>query len=106
LLWVVAGLVAAAALVAGCLQVSVPEGPYVVAGNANTAKIASPQEQQRVSTMDRKSLEDSVLRLTAQNDSLRTQVEELKRDNKLLKGERNRLKDDVDNLRDQLKDRR
>jgi|WetSurMetagenome_2_1015567.scaffolds.fasta_scaffold42968_4 hypothetical protein len=102
LLWVVAIAMAATALVAGCLNVSVPEGPYVVAGNTTVGK-PSPATQARFDSMDRKALENEILRLSADNDNLRIQNENLKREVKVIKGERDRYKDENDNLRDQVK---
>ena len=103
IVWTAAVLMAAIALVAGCVNVDVSKSPYVVAGSPRQPTL---QERQHIATMDRKALEDEVLRLTAENDSLRIQAEGLKRDNKLLKGERNRLKDEVESLRDQIKEMR
>ncbi len=102
LLWAVAVILGAAALVAGCLNVNVPEGPYVVAGNTSVGGASSAAERQRLDTMDRKGLENEVLRLTGENDALRMQNDNLKRENKLVTGERDRYKDDADNLRAQL----
>jgi hypothetical protein len=102
ILWAVAMIIAATALFAGCLNLNVPEGPYVVAGNT-TVRPPSAAEQKRVAQMDRPALENEVLRLTGENDALRRQADDLKRDNKVLKAERDRYKDDNENLRDQLK---
>jgi len=57
IVWTAAILLAAIALVAGCVNVNVPEGPYVVAGSPRQP---TPQERHRVGTMDRKGLEDEV----------------------------------------------
>jgi len=96
ILWAVAILMAVAALVAGCINVSVPKGPYVVAGEPRQP---SPAERSRVQGLDKPALENEVLRLTGENDSLRYEVEKLKRENKS-------LKDRIDRLEDQIKDMR
>ena len=98
LLWLVAIVMAATALVAGCLSVNVPEGPYVVAGNTTVGK-PSPATQQRLDSMDRKALENEVLRLTAENDGLRIQNDNLTREMKLIRGDRDRYKAEVERLR-------
>ena len=98
LLWLVAIAMAATALVAGCLSVNVPEGPYVVAGNT-TIGHPSPAQRQRLEVMDHKTLEDEVLRLTAENDALRNQNDNLKREDKLIKGDRDRYKAEAERLR-------
>lgn len=95
ILWLVAILAAAAALVAGC--VNVPQGPYVVV--RDTPRPPSPQEQGRVHAMDKQALENEVLRLAGENDSLRQEVDRLKRENKLLKNEKDQLKDQIKDLR-------
>ena len=104
IVWAVAALMAALALVAGCINVDVPKGPYVVAGDSH--KSAAPADQRRVSTMDKPALEQEVLRLTGENDDLRQEVEKLKRENKILKADRDHYKDQVENLQDQLKEMR
>jgi peptidoglycan hydrolase CwlO-like protein len=103
IVWTAAVLMAAIALVAGCVNVDVHKSPYVVAGSPREP---TPQERQRVATLDRKGLEDEVLRLTAENDSLRMMREDLNRENKDLKGERNRLKDEVEVLQNQIQEMR
>ena len=103
IVWTAAVLMAAIALVAGCVNVDVHKSPYVVAGSPRQP---TPQERQRVATLDRKGLEDEVLRLMAENDSLRMQREDLNRENKDLKGERNRLKDKVEDLQDERQEMR
>lgn len=103
IVWTAAVLMAAIALVAGCVNVDVHKSPYVVAGSHRQP---THQERQRVATMDRNGLEDEVFRLTAENDSLRMKIEDLNRENKDLKGERNRLKDEVEVLQDQIQEMR
>ena len=103
IVWTAAVLMAAIAQVAGCVNLNVPEGPYVVAGSPRQPTL---QERQHVATLDRNGLEAETFRLTAENDSLRMKIEDLKRDNKDLKGERNRLKDEVEVLRDQIQEMR
>ena len=96
LLWAVAILLATLALVAGCINVSVPKGPYVVAGEPRPP---SPQARQQVQAMDKPALENEVLRLAGENDALRQKLDEQKRENKS-------LKDRCERLEDQLKDMR
>jgi hypothetical protein len=98
LLWLVAIAMAATALVAGCLNVNVPEGPYVVAGNKTVGQ-PSPATRDRLQGMDHKALEDEVLRLTAVNDNLKVQNDNLKRENKLLKSDCDRYKAEAERLR-------
>lgn len=103
-LWAVAIMMAALALVAGCISVDVPDGPYVnVAGSSSRP---TPKDRGQVSKMDRQALENEVLRLAAENDRLRQEVAGLKRRNKLLDEEKDRLEDRVDSLQDQVKDLR
>jgi len=97
ILWAVAILMAVAALVAGCFQVNVPEGPYVTV--RDQPRQPSAAERSRVQGLDKPALENEVLRLTGENDSLRHEVEKLKRENKS-------LKDRVDRLENQIKDMR
>jgi len=97
MLWVVAILEAFLLLVAGCVNVKVPEGPYVVAGERETK--TSPKDRERVEKMDKEALQDEVLRLAAENDRLRQEVDSQKREIKTLK---NRVED----LEDQVKDLR
>lgn len=103
-LWAISALLAAAALVAGCVNVDVPRGPYVVANGGQ--RPASPADENRVRAMDRPALEQETLRLTAENDYLRRQVEKLKRDNKELDNEKDQLENRVERLEDQIKDMR
>ena len=96
LLWAVAILLATLALVAGCINVSVPKGPYVVAGEPRPP---SPQARQQVQAMDKPALENEVLRLAGENDMLRQKVDEQKRENKMLKDRCDRLEDQIKDLR-------
>jgi hypothetical protein len=96
LLWAVAILMAVMALVAGCVNLSVPKGPYVVAGEPRPP---SPQTQAQVQAMDRPTLERETLRLAAENDALRQKIDDLKRENKSLKDRCERLEDQVKELR-------
>lgn len=97
LLWLVAVLMGALALVAGCIKVNVPEGPYVTIGERSQPP--SPQDQGRVHAMDKQALEAEVLRLAAENDGLRQECERLKRENKLLKKENEQFKDQIKDMR-------
>lgn len=97
ILWLAAVLIGALALVAGCIKVDVPQGPYVTL--RENPRPVSPEEQTRIRALDKPALENEVLRLVGENDSLRQEVERLKRDNKMLKDERERLKDQVKDLR-------
>ena len=101
ILWVVAALMAAMALVAGCINVDVPKGPYVAVNDG--ARTATPRDRAAVSRMDKQTLEDEVLRLTAENDRLRQEVAKVKREKKTLDDEKNRLEDRVENLQDENK---
>ena len=103
IVWAAAVLVAFVALVAGCISVSAPKGPYVVAGEPRQPTAA---ERSRVQTMDKSALENEVLRLAAENDGLRQDLEKQKRENKILKSERDRYKDRVNDLEDKIKDMR
>ncbi|HUU11991.1 MAG TPA: hypothetical protein VM431_15815 [Phycisphaerae bacterium] len=103
-LWAVAIMMAALALVAGCISVDVPDGPYVKLDG--TSSQPTPKDRGQVAKMDRPALENEVLRLAADNDRLRQEVAGLKRRNKLLDEEKDRLEDRVDNLEDQVKDLR
>jgi peptidoglycan hydrolase CwlO-like protein len=98
ILWAVAILEAFVLLVAGCVQVDVPEGPYVVAGERQAE--ASPKDRERVEGMDKAALQNEVLRLTAENDALRQEVEKQKREIKILKNRIDDLEDQVEDLRD------
>ncbi|MFO8015301.1 MAG: hypothetical protein R6X20_18620 [Phycisphaerae bacterium] len=105
ILWASAILVAAVALVAGCVKVDVPEGPYVnMGGSSGSSKAPSPADRGKVDAMSRAELENEVLRLTAENDRLRRDVADLKRKNKQLDREKDRLEDRVDALEDRLDD--
>jgi peptidoglycan hydrolase CwlO-like protein len=97
LLWLVAVLMAALALVAGCFKVNVPEGPYVTV--REQPRPPSPQDQGRVHAMDKQALESEVLRLAGENDSLRQECDRLKRENKMLKKDNEQLKDQIKDLR-------
>ena len=103
-LWMVAALLAAMALVAGCLNVEVPEGPYVQLSESPPPP--SPQAREQVAKMDKAQLENEVLRLAGENDALRQQVGALQRDNKKRKDDKKRLADRIDSLKDQVKDLR
>jgi len=103
-LWAVAILMATAALVAGCVNVSVPDGPYVVGQTEETSP--SPKDRERVGKMDRTALEDEVLHLTGENDRLRQQVGQCEAKIKELKQEKDRLEDRVENLEEQVEDLR
>jgi peptidoglycan hydrolase CwlO-like protein len=96
LLWAVAIMLATLALVAGCVNVSVPKGPYVVAGQPRPP---SPQARQQVQAMDKQALENEVLRLVGENDSLRQKLDEQKRENKVLKDRGDRLEDQIKDMR-------
>ncbi len=102
ILWSSAILVAVAALVAGCVKVDVPDGPYVTAGGSSGSSAPSKADRERVEGMSQSELEREVLRLTAENDRLRKEVADLKRKNKQLDAEKDRLEDRVDDLEDRL----
>ncbi len=95
-LWMAAGLVAFLALVAGCVQVDVPEGPYVVAGGESKTQPTRAQRD-RVEQMDESRLEQEVLSLTAENDRLR-------QENQALKRKVDQLEDRIEDLREKLED--
>jgi len=97
LLWAVAIMLATLALVAGCVNVSVPKGPYIVAGEPRPP---SPQTRQQVLAMDKQALENEVLRLAGENDMLRQKYDEQKRENKALKDRCGRLEDQIKDLRE------
>ena len=104
ILWAVAVLLAAAALTAGCFSMKVPEPPpggYVQLGTSSQPSTA--QDRNRVGRMDKKELEAEVLRLTAENDSLRQDIEHQKRENKSLKKEKAQLENRVEDLENQIK---
>ena len=103
ILWAVAGLLAALALVAGCINVDVPKGPYVVAGGSPHT---SPATRERVHGMDRQALEDEVLRLSAENDSLRQNCDKLKRDKRLAEEERERYREQAERVQQQIRESR
>lgn len=107
ILWSSAILMAAVALVAGCVNVDVPEGPYVNLGDSSGSSssrttTASSADRSTVGAMSRSELENEVLRLAAENDRLRRQVADLQRKNKQLDAEKDRLEDRVDDLEDRL----
>jgi predicted RNase H-like nuclease (RuvC/YqgF family) len=89
-------MLATLALVAGCVNVSVPKGPYVVAGEPRPP---SPQTQAQVRAMDRPTLERETLRLAGENDALRQKIDDLKRENKMLKDRCERLEDQIKDMR-------
>jgi septal ring factor EnvC (AmiA/AmiB activator) len=95
-----------AALVAGCINVDVPRAPYVNVVATGVSKTTTYEQQKRISQMDRRELEDEFLRLAGQNDSLRIQVDDLKRELKTMRADRDKYKNDADDLRDQVKDLR
>ena len=92
ILWAVAILMAALALVAGCFA---PKEPLIVIGTGG-GRPPSPQAREQVRAMDKPALENEVLRLAGENDSLRYEVDKVKRENKT-------LKDRIDQLEDQIK---
>ena len=92
LLWAVAIMLATLALVAGCVNVSVPKGPFVVAGQPRPA---SPETMAQVQAMDKPPLEKEVLRLMDENNSLRQKVDDLKRENKTLKDRYEQLENQI-----------
>jgi len=104
ILWAVAALMAAMALVAGCVNVDVPKGPYVVMDDGSRS--ATPADRTAVSKMDKTTLENEVLRLTAENSRLRQEVAKLKQEKKVLDTQKDRLEDRVESLEDQIKDLR
>ena len=104
ILWSVAVLLAAVALVAGCMKVDVPKGPYMVMDRGGTQ--TAPKDRSTVKGMSRVALENEVLRLASENTRLRQEVEGLKRKNKLIDKEKDRLEDRVEDLQDQIKDLR
>jgi len=104
LLWVIAVVMATMALVAGCMNINVPKGPYAVVGTGSNPP--TPEDINRVRTMDRGALEAEDLRLAGDNESLRSLVERQKRDIKELKSERDQLKDRIDRLESDIKDLR
>jgi len=97
LLWFVAVLMAALALVAGCMKVNVPEGPYVTI--REQPRPPSPQTTAQVQAMEKPQLEAEVLRLAGENDNLRQEVDKLKRENKMLKKEKDQLEDQIKDMR-------
>ena len=104
ILWSVAVLMAAVALVAGCMNVDVPKGPYVIMDGGGTQP--APKDRSTVKGMSREALENEVLRLASENSRLRKEVEDLKRKNKLIDKEKDNLEDRVEDLEDQVKDLR
>ena len=101
ILWAVAGLLAVLALVAGCINVDVPRGPYVVAGGASHT---SPATRERVHSMDRPALEDEALRLAAENDVLRQNYDKLKREKRLAEEERDRYREQAERVQQQIRE--
>jgi hypothetical protein len=105
ILWASAILVAMVALVAGCVKVDVPEGPYVNLGGSSgssSPRTTSTADRSKVNAMSRTELENEVLRLVAENDRLRREVADLQRRNRQLDAEKDRLEDRVDALEDRL----
>jgi len=100
-LWVVAVLLAAVALVAGCFA---PSKPLVVIGDTGTQRQPSAADQERIGKMEPTQLQSEVMRLTAENDRLRQDNAKLDRDNKKLKGEKKSLEGENNDLKDQVKD--
>jgi len=103
ILWVVAVAMAAAALVAGCVSVKVPEGPYVVAGDSPTEPPA--EDRERVGDMDKAALEEEVLHLAAENDELRQEIGKLKREIEQLKKQKDREIEQLKKEKERLEDR-
>jgi hypothetical protein len=97
ILWAVASLAAAMALVAGCINVDVPEGPYVKLDNGSRAPTA--QSRNAVSGMDRATLENEYLRLAAENSRLRQEVAKLKREKDVLEERVDVLEDRIDDMK-------
>jgi peptidoglycan hydrolase CwlO-like protein len=95
LLWLVAVLMAALALVAGCFS---PKEPLIVIGE-RPSKAPSAQTRSQVQAMDKSALESEVLRLAGENDGLRQECDRLKRENKMLKKDNEQLKDQIKDLR-------
>jgi len=106
ILWSSAILVAAVALVAGCVNVpKLPEGPYVTVGESSgssSSRTPSTADRGKVAAMSRAELENEVLRLAADNNHLQREVADLKRKNKQIDAEKDRLEDRVDDLEDRL----
>jgi len=107
ILWSSAILVAAVALVAGCVNVpKLPEGPYVTvgesSGSSSSRTTTSTADRSKVTAMSRAELENEVLRLAADNNQLQREVADLKRKNKQIDAEKDRLEDRVDDLEDRL----
>ena len=103
ILWSVAVLMAAVALAAGCFA---PSKPLLVIGNPAYDSAPAPKDRDQVSKMDRRTLENEVLRLASENTRIRQEVDSLKRKNKLIDKEKDRLEDRVEDLEDQVKDLR
>ena len=97
ILWAVAILEALLVLVAGCFA---PSKPLVVIGDSGYQSSPAPKDREQVEKMDKAALQDEVLRLTAENDALRQQVAEQKREIKTLKKRVETLEDQVKDLRD------
>jgi peptidoglycan hydrolase CwlO-like protein len=96
ILWVIAFLMATMALVAGCVNVNVPKGPYVSVGPG--ANPPTPEDVNRVKALDRAALEAEDLRLASDNDYMRQLIERQKRDIKELKDKVKQLEKEVKDL--------
>ena len=96
MLWVVAILEAFLILVAGCFA---PSKPLVVIGDSGYTSAPAPKDREQVEKMDKTALQDEVLRLTAENDALRQEVEKQKREIKTLKKQVEDLKNKIEDLR-------
>ncbi|MDP6379887.1 MAG: hypothetical protein QF662_00970 [Phycisphaerae bacterium] len=122
----VSGLIAvsvvAAILSIGCVNVSIPEGPYLAMGSSEP----SHADSERVADMDRESIERDLLRLEKENDDLRDKLAdekakreeseseaktkrkklqaEEKKKRKEVERQRNRLDDEVDDLEEKIED--
>jgi peptidoglycan hydrolase CwlO-like protein len=100
ILWVVAILMGTLALVAGCVNVNTPKGPYATINTGGPA--VAPEDVNRVRTMDRQALEAEDLRLQAEVQKLRQTVDKLKNEVKNAERERDQYKDRVGRLEDQI----
>jgi peptidoglycan hydrolase CwlO-like protein len=97
ILWAVAILEALLVLVAGCFA---PSKPLVVIGDSGYQSSPAPKDREQVEKMDKAALQDEVLRLTAENDALRQDIEKQKREIKTLKNQVEDLKDKIEDLQD------
>lgn len=104
ILWTVATLMVAMALVAGCFKIDAPDKPLVVIGEPS--RQPAPKDRSTVKGMSKQALENEVLRLASENTRLRQEVDSLKRKNKLIDKEKDRLEDHVEDLENQIKDMR